>query len=234
MTHLATAERALDVRSRPAAEAAAEALARFDSLNPGERFVLVGSDAGNEALSRLQAKRPGLFEWSPLVQGPPVWRTEIARRETPASGPRGIHEALSWDHDRLDALEEAAFRARSAGDLQAACDLYFEFAVGLRRHIGFEEDLLFPAFETKAGMPSTAGPTAVMRAEHREIRQLLDEIAAGIGDAAAPVERLRAGFHAVLGDHNTKEEQVLYPTADGLLGPEAADRLVGQIQRYGS
>ncbi len=234
MTHLVTAERAVDVRSLSASAGTTEALSRFDSLSSGERFVLVSGGTAAEVLRRLQAERPGLFEWSPLASGPPVWRIEIARREASSGGSRGVNEALSWDHDRLDALEDAAFRARAAGDLQSAYDLYAEFAVGLQRHIGFEEELLFPAFEAGTGMPPTVGPTSVMRAEHREIRQLLDEIAACIGDAAAPVERLRARFHAVLGDHNLKEEHVLYPGTDDLLGSEEADRLVRQIQRYGS
>jgi uncharacterized protein (DUF2249 family) len=233
MTHLVTVERVLDARPLSSESRAAQTLSRFDSLSPGERFVLVGGDACSDVLRRLQAERRGLFEWSPLEVGPSVFRTEIARRETAPGGPRRVMEALSWDHDRLDALEEAAFRVRAAGDLQAAFNLYAEFAVGLRRHIGFEEDILFPAFEEASGMPSSAGPTAVMRAEHREIRELLDQIAGGIGDAAAPVDALRRDFHAVLGDHNLKEEHVLYPGADELLGPEESDRLVRSIQGYG-
>lgn len=234
MTHLVTVERALDVRERPAEAAAAEVLARFDSLDPGERFVLVAADAGTDVLRRLQTERPGAFDWSPLQLGPPVWRTEIARREASRRGPRGVNETLSWDHDRLDALEAAAFRARAAGDFPTAFDLYAQFALGLKRHIGFEEALLFPAFEEKTGMPPTAGPTAVMRSEHREIERLLEEIAAGIGDAAAPVETARALLHGALSDHNVKEEQVLYPTIDELLGAEEADALVRRVQSYGS
>ena len=233
MTHMVTVDRVLDARALAPAAASAEALSRFDALSPGERFVLVAPDRGFELLRRLQAERAGLFEWSPLESGPPAWRTEIARRQAPVGSKRSVLEALAWDHDRLDALEEAAFRVRKAGDLQAAFDLYTEFSVGLRRHIGFEEDVLFPAFESASGMPATAGPTAVMRAEHREIQDLLDGIASGIGDAAADVDGLRSRFHAVLGDHNLKEEHVLYPGADDLLGPENADRLVRQIQSYG-
>jgi uncharacterized protein (DUF2249 family)/hemerythrin-like domain-containing protein len=233
MTDLAKAERALDTSALAAASAAAEALDRFDALEPGERFILSGTDDGAEVLRRLQAERIGLFEWSPLEAGPSVWRTEIARRDRPAGAARQVLEALAWDHDRLDALEQAAFRARESGDLPAAIDLFEEFAVGLRRHIGFEEALLFPAFEDATGTPPTAGPTAVMRAEHREIEELLDRIAAGIGDSATSLEPLRAAFHSVLGDHNFKEEQVLYPGTDQLLGPMRADRLVRAIQSYG-
>lgn len=233
MAHLVTAERTLDVRGLPASAATAEALARFDALSPGERFVLVGADAGAEVLRRLQVERVGLYEWSPLEAGPTVWRTEIARRDAASGSSRRVLEALAWDHDRLDALEDAAFRAREAGDLQAAFDLYAEFSVGLKRHIGFEEDLLFPSFEAASGMSRAAGPTAVMRAEHREILELLERIGAGIGDAAAPVDPLRNAFHALLGDHNLKEEHVLYPGTDELLGREKADRLVREIQSYG-
>ena len=230
MTHVLTVERVLDVRGKTKETAVAEAVARFDALDPGERFVLVTGDSAGETLRRLQAERPGAFEWSPLVYGPPSWRTEIARREVATIPNRGIDEALSWDHDRLEALEAAAFAERAAGDLQAAFDLYAEFALGLRRHIGFEEDILFPAFEELSGMPS--GPTTVMRAEHREIERLLEAIAGGIGDAAADVDVLRGDLHRVLGEHNVKEERVLYPMADDCLGREAADRMVAQIQAY--
>lgn len=233
MTHLVTAERALDTRALPAAAAAAEALARFDALAPRERFVLFGTDDGAEVLRRLQTERTGLFEWSPLEADPSAWRTEIARRERPAGAARQVLEALAWDHDRLDALEQGAFSARESGDLPAAVELFQEFAVGLRRHIGFEEALLFPAFEDATGTPQTSGPTAVMRAEHREIEELLGRIAAGMGDLAAFLEPLRAAFHSVLGDHNFKEEHVLYPATDQLLGSIRADRLVCAIQSYG-
>jgi regulator of cell morphogenesis and NO signaling len=233
MTHLATTERALDVRPLSSDERGSQTLALFDSLFPGERFVLLSKDACTDLLRRLQTERRGLFDWSPLELGPTVFRTEIARRETPGEGLRGVGEALSWDHDRLDALEEAAFKARAAGDFPAAFDLYAEFAIGLRRHIGFEEQLLFPAFEEASGIPPSSGPTAVMRAEHKEIVDLLERIADRIGDAAESLEALHQSFHAVLGLHNLKEERVLYPGTDRMLGPAESDRLVQKIQNYG-
>ena len=233
MTITTTAERPLDLRCLPSAERSPQALAFFDALAPGEKLVLFCGDAGSDLLRRLQAERRGLFEWSVLEPGPAIWRIEVARRAGPGGALRGVNEALSWDHDRLDALEAAAFEKRALGDLQLAYDLYAEFASGLKRHIGFEEQFLFPAFEEKTGMPPTAGPTAVMRTEHREIEALLGQIEAGIADAAAPIESLRRSLHAVLGDHNLKEEQILYPTTDNLLGEEGSDRLVERIQRFG-
>ena len=233
MTTAIIVERPLDLRSVAPGERPARVLAAFEALAPGETLVLVGGDAGGDVLRSLQNERRGLFEWSVLEPGPAIWRIAIARRAGAAGPLRGVNEALSWDHDRLEAIEEAAFRKRAVGDLQGAYELYAGFAAGLRRHIGFEEELLFPALEEHTGFPPTAGPTAVMRAEHSEIKELLDRIEVGIGDAAAPVEELRSSFHAVLREHNFKEEEVLYPGADELLGAEEADRLVGEIQRFG-
>src|SRR5262245_24851136 len=115
MTHLITAERALDLRAKSPADAAAEVLARFDTLDAAERFVLVAGDGGAEILRTLQVERPGAFEWSPLELGPPAWRIEITRRDASMLTTRSLLEALSWDHRRLDALEASAFGARAEG-----------------------------------------------------------------------------------------------------------------------
>jgi hemerythrin-like domain-containing protein len=232
MTNGMATEELLDLSSVPILERSARGLAAFDSLAPGETLVTVASDPGGDLLRRLQAERRGLFEWSLLRPGPPSWTIAIARRAGSPGEIREINETLSWDHDRLDALEAEAFRKRAEGDLQSARETYMEFAAGLRRHIAFEEQILFPAFEATSGMPPTAGPTAVMRAEHREIEDLIGRIEAGIAEKDTPVEELRRSLHAVLGEHNFKEEEVLYPATDQLLGPDRADHLVAQIQRF--
>jgi regulator of cell morphogenesis and NO signaling len=156
---------------------------------------------------------------------------EVARRATDA-GARGVAEALGWDHDRLEVIENRAFEERRAGRFAEAAAVYGTFARGLRRHIGFEEDLLFPEFERRAGVPAEAGPTAVMRAEHRIIEGLIGEIERGIGDPAADVDGARRRLHQVLGDHNMKEERVLYPGTDRLMTEDERDALIQRIQAY--
>lgn len=232
MTTQPASAQELDLYSLENGERVARLLVVFDRLGAGETLTIRGRDSAPDLLGCLQKERRGAFEWSLLCAGPPSWTYEVARRAPEQDHGRGVNEALSWDHDRLDALESAAFRKRSEGDLVGAYETYAVFAAGLRRHIGFEEEILFPAFEESSGMPSDAGPTAVMRAEHREIESLIADIEAGIGDAAAPVDSLRRQLHAVLGDHNFKEERMLYPATDQLLGPDRADRLVERIQRF--
>ncbi len=150
------------------AECGTELLGRFDALRPLQTFVLTSREDPVPLLARLQAERPELFEWSPLQEGPRVWRVEIARRKSQPGEAREITEALEWDHDRLDRLERTAFDAWAAGDLREAEAAFALFAHGLRRHIGFEEALIFPEFERRTGVAPSSGPTMTMRTEHRQ------------------------------------------------------------------
>lgn len=222
--------RVLDCRPIPAGERRAAALSLFDTLAPGEVMLVEAGEDLRGLLGAFQAERKGQFEWSPLAEGPKVWRIEVARREAAAGALRRVSEALAWDHDRLDGLEREAFERRSSGDLTGARETFAVFAHGLRRHIRFEEEILFPEFEARSGIPSQAGPTAVMRAEHQEIQSLIVAMAEAVADPASPVERLRADLHRVLGDHNTKEENVLYPGADRIMSDAEGDDLVRRIQ----
>ncbi len=154
---------------------------------------------------------------------------ELTRRPAERGAAREIGEALAWDHDRLDALERRAFEQLEAGDAAGAQAAWAEFAVGLKRHIRFEEDILFPAFEERVGMPPGAGPTAMMRAEHRDIETLIEAIGRALAGKGAALP-LRAELHALLGHHNMKEERVLYPATDQALAPAERDALVARIQ----
>lgn len=212
------------------AEIAGHSLDAFDALRPGEKVTLEFNRAPRGLLARFQRERKGQFDWTPTLDGPGTWRIEVSRREAERGSSRTVNEALSWDHDRLDDLEDRAFKARARGDFEEAKALYAVFAFGLRRHIRFEEELLFPEFEARAGFPAENGPTAVMRDEHREILVDLDRIEKAIGDGAAPVDSLRHGLHLVLGNHNLKEEHIVYPMTDQALGELESDALVARIQ----
>lgn len=220
-----TAARVVDVRHLHDADCGSI----LDAFSPGNSLVVMRDHEPRELLRRLQADRKGLFEWSPLEAGPSCFRTEVARRSAAVGALREVTEALAWDHDRLDTLEQGAFELFAGGDPQGARVRWAEFTLGLRRHIRFEEETLFPTFEEELGVPADNGPTGVMRGEHREIERLIDLIGrAFAGDGAALP--LRSDLHGVLGEHNTKEEHMLYPGTDGCLGPEERDALVARIQ----
>jgi len=57
-----------------------------------------------------------------------------------------ILEFMSKDHDRLDVIF-AAFQKANVIDPEQAKSLFDNFETGLRRHIVWEEEILFPVFE---------------------------------------------------------------------------------------
>ena len=146
--------------------------------------------------------------------------------------PSTVTDYLENDHRRLDALLEDALRLNEAESCSKALSPFREFARGLGRHIEIEERLLFPIVESLTG--SEAGPTAVMRAEHVEIRCELDRAADRLeAQDAAGARSAFGALRALLSEHNVKEEEILYPTADELVGsPRARQELVERMRSF--
>lgn len=131
----------------------------------------------------------------------------------------------------LGAAETSSSPGRGA--LGEADGIFQEFTRGLRRHIGLEEELLFPEFERLTGMTPQAGPTAVMRHEHRQIEGFLRTLERTIGVSSGEAEQARESLQRVLVHHNAKEEQVFYPTTDRLLGDAERRALVDRLRVHG-
>ncbi len=217
--------------SLPSGERKPTVLATFDRLGPYESFRLESDHPQAPVLALLRQERPGLFEWCPIEEGPSLWRTEIVRR--PASQAlREVGEALSWDHDRLDLLEEEAQAARDAGQGERGAELFHRFAEGVRRHQDCEEAILYPEFDRLCALGPEEGPSAILRLEHRRIAGMLGQLQRDAGAPAERFESLRQELRHLLGLHHGKEEQVIFPTLDRLLPPEARDELVHRVQAY--
>lgn len=209
-----------------AATAPSDVLAAFDALAPGATLLLRTAARPREALLALREARPGVYDWTPVLEGPGHWEVEVHRRDAAPGALRGVTDALGWDHDRLDELELAALAAWDAEDARTAAQLHLRFVSGLLRHIRFEESVLFPEFERAAGMPADRGPTAVMRIEHRAIEALLTDLKDAATRGARPSEATRAELRSLLHQHNLKEENALYPMLDSALDAEALDAVV--------
>ncbi len=133
-----------------------------------------------------------------------------------------ITQFMSEDHDRLDAI--FAELQKKSGKQE---ELFSQFDSGLRAHIRWEELMLFPPFEEKSGMRNS-GPTAVMRIEHQQIKQILENIGKQIGHDN--VDTLSKELLDVLGAHNQKEEQILYPMLDRMLADGEKAAILAQIK----
>jgi iron-sulfur cluster repair protein YtfE (RIC family) len=134
---------------------------------------------------------------------------------------KSIREAFAADHDRLDYLF-AEFQRLKRIDYPKAKENFKQFKTGLQRHIVWEEQILFPLFEKQTGMRDV-GPTAVMRAEHRQIGARLEALHDKVRHADPESDHEEEALVQLLSQHNLKEEMVLYPAMDRMLGePEIA------------
>jgi len=73
------------------------------------------------------------------------------------------------DHEELDDYLKQ-FQSLKRDYYAQAKPFFRKFKFGLQRHILWEEEIIFPIFESKTGMKDS-GPTAVMRQEHVLIKE---------------------------------------------------------------
>ena len=128
-----------------------------------------------------------------------------------------ITSTLVDHHKHCDEIFADAEEACAKGDWAAAEKAFALLNDQLEKHFASEEDILFPAFEAATGMRS--GPTEVMRVEHRQMSDLLTKMkgllaARSVDDFGGAAETLLI----LMQQHNLKEENILYPMCDRVLG----------------
>ena len=139
-----------------------------------------------------------------------------------------ILEFMSVDHDRLD-NKIRMYNTEKLLDIERAESIFLLFKNELERHIIWEEDILFPVFERKTGIKD-GGPTSVMRMEHIQIKDHLQEIQRKLH--AKKVQDLceeQVALFKLLESHNQKEENILYPGIDDLTSEQEKEQMVKQM-----
>jgi regulator of cell morphogenesis and NO signaling len=144
--------------------------------------------------------------------------------QTKATG--SIVDFFERDHREIDAILSGV----DFDSPQRGLPLFEEFDRRLERHIKWEEELLFPA--VGAASPGLEqGPLFVMCEEHKRIRA---EKAAALA-ALRAADGLGAKTHAgrmveILGQHNMKEERILYPACDEVLTAQDRLRILTEVR----
>ncbi len=153
-------------------------------------------------------------------------------------------QTLKNEHDLI--LEALAAVERKVAAIQAGAapdPSYFEKAVEFLRtfadrcHHGKEEDLLFKRMAER-GFPVQGGPIAVMLHEHDLGRGYIHGIAEGAakmwtdGSAAAQIAENAQAYIALLRNHISKENNILFPMADQVLAAEDQDDLSRAFAKF--
>ncbi len=132
-----------------------------------------------------------------------------------------IREFMSQDHKDCDLLFAKAENAASGEDWETASQALNEFIDAMERHLGVEEQGLFPAFEEATGV--LTGPTEMMRMEHDQMRSLFTEMKSAM-DQQSSDDYLGVAetLLILMQQHNIKEEQILYSMMDQRLSEDAS------------
>lgn len=141
------------------------------------------------------------------------------------------------DHARLDGLFKQ-YQANKRSNFSHAKECFKQFKFGLERHIVWEEEILFPFFESKTGA-TQSGPAAVMRREHLEIKDDLEKIHKKVRRKDLETDVEEGELIRILEGHNCKEEQILYPLIDQLTSEMERQEIFSKIrnlpeERHGS
>jgi hemerythrin-like domain-containing protein len=132
--------------------------------------------------------------------------------------------------DKLDKGEEVSPKV-----FMSAVDFIRTFADSC--HHGKEEDVLFPMME-KRGFSRQAGPVGVMLMEHDQGRRFVRVLAEAVekyerGDKTAKqaiILNVR-GYAQLLAQHIPKEDGILYPLADKVLGASDQKELLERFEK---
>lgn len=140
-----------------------------------------------------------------------------------------ISQFFERDHRQIDVLLGAVdYRTP-----RESYEPFHEFHMRLERHIHWEEGVLFPAVAEKTPELET-GPIRVMLGEHEKIRlhksAALRALKKGEGAGAQYAAR---AMLSILGDHNAKEERILYPACDSCFSDAEADALLTKVRALG-
>lgn len=141
---------------------------------------------------------------------------------------KGVSEFYGHDHDQLDDFLKQ-FKELKHKDFAKAKPFFRSFKFGLQRHILWEEEILFPLFESKTGMKNT-GPTAVMRHEHVLIKEALAALHAKVSQNNPDSDAEEKILMDILSGHNHKEENILYPAIDQMITAEEKQILFQQME----
>ena len=135
---------------------------------------------------------------------------------------QSITETLSADHHRCDEIFTDTEALISGGNWGEGGARFEDFRDAMEHHFAMEEEVLFPDLEQRSGQ--SMGPTRVMRMEHAQMRELLDDMYGCIErQARDDFLGLSETLLVIMQQHNAKEEQILYRMADQVLGDGVAE-----------
>jgi len=137
-----------------------------------------------------------------------------------------LTQSLIDDHRDCDEHLLRSENLLASGDRESAATAWSRFRRALEHHLHSEARVLFVEFEQATG--ESQGPTAIMRMEHDQMRTMVEQMQQAVDGAEDEAFLdLTETLHLLIQQHNMKEEQMLYPMMEQVLG-ERAEALIDE------
>ena len=219
-------ETTVDLTGLASEPAIAELESAFNNLGNQGHVLVKGTSDFSSIMKTFQDSNWGKYDWLPVAVSKDEWSGYLVAR---GSGFSSIVQIMESHHKHCDTMYVTAENALNSGNEDEGKKLMAAFLWNMENHFQREENIIFPAFEQKTGM-SGSGPTAVMRTEHQQIRGVLEEIKKSLdsGDYQEIFNQAETML-ILIQQHNSKEENILYPMSDQHLGAEV-DQLARTVQ----
>ncbi len=140
---------------------------------------------------------------------------------------------MESDHVRLNKIF-SDFQQLKNSDLKKAKEVFLEFESGLKRHILWEEEIIFVLIGDKIKIKkgTSAGKMlSMLSMQHTQIIEFLQHIKIGLENEKqeAEIEQL---LLEILQDHNNAEEGIAYPLIDDLLSDDEKENVFSKMKNF--
>jgi hemerythrin-like domain-containing protein len=214
-----TMENRLELTNDSTEENVTELSAALKNLKPEEKILIKAKGDFDAVMTSFQTQNWGKYDWLPLSISSEEWSGYLIAKP---GGFTSIVQIMESHHRHCDSTYVHAENVLGEGKNDLGKELMRSFIWNMELHFAREETILFPAFEEKTGM--TSGPTQVMRVEHEQIRGVLKEVSDCLNEGNwQRIFDLSEAMLILIAQHNSKEENVLYPATDQYLDREADD-----------
>ena len=218
----------VDLTGKSDDQAVSELTDAFKALGSQDKLLVKGSGDYKTVIGAIQNSHWGEFEWLPIHVESGAWSGYLVGKSTSFAS---IVQIMESQHKHCDTMYVEAENKLNGGEETEGKRMMADFIWNMEVHFGREEQILFPAFEQKTGMTG-GGPTHVMRAEHEQIRGVLKDMKDSLdrGDYQRIFDQAETML-ILIQQHNSKEEQILYPMLDQHLG-EDLEQIAKEVQLF--
>ena len=137
---------------------------------------------------------------------------------------------LVHDHGEYEELLSHCREAVESEDWESVKHIFTEFIQRLKAHVDLEEQVLYPAYESKSAAPKE--PTDSLRHEHDKLIQYLRGMLPICSTRnSEPFLECLVEFEKLLIKHHEKEEDIFLPMA-GLILQDEREELLRKIREF--